>query len=91
MIGLTKAEAIDCSPYGIRVNCVCPGLIETPLATFNGDPEVIKMLEPVRDIAPMKRWGKPREVADAIVFLCSSRASFVQGHALLVDGGYMIQ
>lgn len=79
---------MDYSCEGIRVNCICPGLIETPLSTLNGNAEVIKMMEPVRDMAPMKRWGQPEEIANAAVFLCSKAASFVQGHALVVDGGF---
>jgi NAD(P)-dependent dehydrogenase (short-subunit alcohol dehydrogenase family) len=72
----------------IRVNCVCPGVINTNMTT--GDPETEKALAPAVQIAPMGRMGDPREVADAVLFLSSSRASFVQGHALVVDGGYVI-
>lgn len=53
-------------------------------------PELRERFRPAVDIAPMKRMGKPAEVADAILFLCSTQASFVQGHALVVDGGYVI-
>jgi NAD(P)-dependent dehydrogenase (short-subunit alcohol dehydrogenase family) len=88
IIGMTRADAIDYSADGIRVNCVCPGVIETPMTT--GDEEVRARLQPAVDIAPMKRMGKPEEVADAVLFLCSTFASFVQGHALVVDGGYII-
>jgi NAD(P)-dependent dehydrogenase (short-subunit alcohol dehydrogenase family) len=47
-------------------------------------------LKPAIDIAPMRRMGQPEEVADAVLFLCSAQASFIQGHALVVDGGYTI-
>ena len=55
-----------------------------------GSEEVTQRLKPAIDIAPMRRMGKPEEIADAVLFLCSSQASFIQGHALVVDGGYTI-
>ncbi|KAL4896035.1 hypothetical protein BDV59DRAFT_171871 [Aspergillus ambiguus] len=88
VIALTRSDAIDYSEDGIRVNCVCPGVIETPMTTYNE--EVRERLRPAIDIAPMRRMGKPEEVADTVLFLCSTFASFVQGHALVVDGGYII-
>src|SRR5690242_18163866 len=87
IIGMTRADAIDYSQDGIRVNCVCPGVIETPL--IMADPEVRETVTPAAEIAPMKRMGKPAEVADAVLFLCTTQASFVQGHAMVVDGGYI--
>lgn len=88
IINMTRADAIDYSADGIRINCVCPGVIETPLTT--GSEEVTQRLKPAVDIAPMRRMGRPDEVANAVLFLCSSQASFIQGHALVVDGGYTI-
>ncbi|KAI5205456.1 NAD(P)-binding protein [Aureobasidium subglaciale] len=82
IIGLTKADALDYSAHNIRVNCVCPGVIETPLI----NDEVRKAIS----IAPMNRAGTPQEIADCILFLCSPKASFVQGAALVADGGYTI-
>lgn len=85
---MTRADAIDYSREGIRVNCVCPGVIATPMTT--GSEEVTQRLKPAIDIAPMQRMGTPEEVANAVLFLCSPQASFIQGHALVVDGGYTI-
>lgn len=69
----------------IRVNAVCPGVIDTPMTQPNAE-----VLAPAVGIAPMGRMGTAQEVADCILFLASSKASFVQGAALVVDGGYTI-
>ena len=88
VIALTRADAIDYAVHGIRVNCVCPGIIDTPMT--NSTPERVERLRPAVEIAPMKRMGLPEEIADAVLFLSSTKASFVQGHAMVVDGGYVI-
>jgi len=88
VISMTRCDAIDYSKDGIRVNCVCPGVIDTPMT--NSDEETVRLLEPAVKIAPLERMGKPGEIADAALFLCSTKASFVQGHAMVVDGGYTI-
>lgn len=85
---MTKCDAIDYSKDNIRVNCVCPGVIATPMTTSTE--ELKERLQPAVNIAPMQRMGTPEEVANAILFLCSGSASFIQGHALVVDGGYTI-
>lgn len=85
---MTRSDAIDYSRDGIRVNCVCPGVIATDMTT--GSEEVLERMTPAISTAPMQRMGTPDEVANAVLFLCSSDASFIQGHALVVDGGYTI-
>lgn len=86
VIALTRSDAIAYSKHNIRVNCICPGLIDTPMTKTNDK----QALQPYIDIAPMKRMGLPEEIADAVIFLSSTKASFVQGSAMVVDGGYII-
>jgi NAD(P)-dependent dehydrogenase (short-subunit alcohol dehydrogenase family) len=89
VIGLTKAAAMEYAQQGIRVNSVCPGWIDTPLTkVWLDDPE-----RRVSVIAsePIGRVGTPDEIAEAVVWLCSDAASFVTGHAMAVDGGYVAQ
>ena len=89
VIGLTRTAAIDYAAKNIRINAVCPGVIRTPMAEdlMRRDPSLEKEL--VRDI-PAGRLGKPKEIANAVLWLCSPQASFVDGHALLVDGAFSI-
>lgn len=86
---LTKNMAIDYARRGIRVNTVCPGFIETPMmeSTFL-QPGLEKQQTAIRDAHQLGRFGKPVEIANAALFLASDEASFVTGHALVVDGGY---
>jgi len=88
VIGLTKTAAIQYAKAGIRVNTVCPGVIRTPMSekTFADHPELKTMSI---GMAPMERFAEADEVAWAIVWLCSNEASFITGHALPVDGGYV--
>jgi len=90
VLGLTKTTALEYATKGIRVNAVCPGFIETPMLQRAGllDPAVRAGIEALH---PMKRLGTAEEIADAVLFLCSKRASFVTGTSLLVDGGYVAQ
>lgn len=89
VIGLTRTAAIDYAAQNIRINAVCPGVILTPMAQelMNRNPALEKEL--IRDI-PAGRLGKPEEIANAVLWLCSPLASFVDGHALLVDGAFSI-
>jgi NAD(P)-dependent dehydrogenase (short-subunit alcohol dehydrogenase family) len=88
-LGLTKGAALDYAAEGLRVTAVSPGLVETPMARNfvreSGDPSV---LEPIEAAHPLGRAATPEEVADAIVWQLSDRASFCTGSAVLVDGGY---
>jgi NAD(P)-dependent dehydrogenase (short-subunit alcohol dehydrogenase family) len=89
LIALTKSAAAELAQRGVRVNAVCPGGIRTPaIATyFERVPEAERA-----SIAThaMRRLGEPDEIADAIAYLCSERASFVTGHAMVVDGGVLV-
>jgi meso-butanediol dehydrogenase/(S,S)-butanediol dehydrogenase/diacetyl reductase len=83
---MTKNMALDYGKFGIRVNCVCPGLIETPLTQVVTDAPAIR--DQMVSWHALERAGKPAEVACAILFLASDEASFVTGHTLVVDGGW---
>jgi NAD(P)-dependent dehydrogenase (short-subunit alcohol dehydrogenase family) len=97
IINLTREMALDYGPLGIRVNCVCPGAIETP--RFRGFPPRPTLGEGMTDEQREKmgssnkallRMGRPEEIAYAVLFLVSEEASFITGHALVVDGGQTI-
>jgi NAD(P)-dependent dehydrogenase (short-subunit alcohol dehydrogenase family) len=85
VVGLTKTAALEYAQQGIRVNCVCPGWIHTPMTERGlSDPE---RRARIIASAPTGRVGTPEEVAEAVVWLCSDAASFVTGHTMSVDGG----
>jgi len=88
VIGLTKCAALEYATRGIRINAVCPGVVDTELTAhfIEGDPHLSEQL---LDVEPVRRFGTPTEIADAVVWLCSDQASFVTGHALVVDGGQL--
>ncbi len=85
VIGATKAAAIEFSAKGIRVNAVCPAIIETEMADAF-PPTMHDMLIAAH---PIGRFGKADEVAQTVLFLCSDKASFITGHALAIDGGLL--
>ena len=93
VVGLTKVAALEYSALGVRVNALCPGFIETPIVMERGveagtHPEVY---EQIATLHPIGRLGKSEEIAEAAVWLCSEAASFVTGHAMTADGGYVAQ
>ena len=86
IIGLSKAAALDYAKSNIRVNAVCPGIINTPMMDrFSGG--TAEGRERVIAQEPVGRMGKPEEIAAAVVWLCSDPAAFVIGHAMVIDGG----
>jgi NAD(P)-dependent dehydrogenase (short-subunit alcohol dehydrogenase family) len=90
VVGLTKTAALEYAKAGIRVNCVCPGPIDTPmLQGIGGSNQVV--IERMVAAQPGGRLGKPAEIAEAAVWLCSDAASFVTGLPMPVDGGYTAQ
>lgn len=84
LIGLAKASALDLGPFGITVNCLCPGpfLTDMPLNLLSREQQ-----QEFSDITALKRWAQPRELAGPAIFLASEAGSYVTGEALLVDGG----
>jgi len=91
VIGFTKSAALEYATRGIRVNAVCPGLIWTPMVdqmVAGGQGEAMKQM--VQSV-PMRRAGRPEEIADAVLWLCSDAASYVTGQSISVDGGYIMR
>ena len=90
VVGLTKTAALEYAKSGIRVNAVCPGYIRTPLIeeALTSNPEMEAQIVARH---PVGRMGRPEEIAEAVMWLCSDAASFVTGHTMTVDGGYVAQ
>lgn len=90
VIGLTKTAALECAKHGIRVNVVCPGVIQTPMIDrLTGKKK--EAVEQFTGLEPIGRFGKPEEIANAVIWLCSDEASFVTGIEMPVDGGFVAQ
>ncbi|SHI29312.1 SDR family NAD(P)-dependent oxidoreductase [Pollutimonas bauzanensis] len=85
---LTKSLAIAYAADGIRVNAIAPGWIATPLTEALQNDEA--RAKPILDRTPLKRWGRPEDVAQAVVFLCCEASAFMTGVVMPVDGGYMV-
>ncbi|WP_319637468.1 SDR family NAD(P)-dependent oxidoreductase [Kangsaoukella pontilimi] len=85
VIQLSKQQAVELGEYGIRVNCVAPGPVRTKLAMAVHSQAII---DAYHDAIPLARYGSEREIAEAIVFLCSEKASYITGQVLAADGGF---
>lgn len=85
VIQLTKQQAAELGEFGIRANCVAPGPVRTKLAMAVHSQEII---DAYHDAIPLNRYGSEQEIAEAIVFLCSDKASYITGQVLAADGGF---
>jgi NAD(P)-dependent dehydrogenase (short-subunit alcohol dehydrogenase family) len=90
VVGLTRSAALEYAAKGIKINAVAPGSIRTDIfyRSTKGDPSLEKAYA---EAHPIKRIGEPREVAEAVLWLCSDSCSFVDGHTLVIDGGFLLQ
>jgi NAD(P)-dependent dehydrogenase (short-subunit alcohol dehydrogenase family) len=89
VIGFTKSAALEYATRGIRVNAVCPGMIQTPMSDkmiAEGQGEELNAM-----LKAYVRMGRPEEIADAVLWLCSSAASYVTGQSISIDGGYVMR
>jgi NAD(P)-dependent dehydrogenase (short-subunit alcohol dehydrogenase family) len=91
VLGFTKSAALEYAARGIRINAVCPGMIQTPMSdqmVAAGQGEALKAME---KSIPMGRVGRPDEIANAVLWLCSDAASYVTGQSVSVDGGFVMR
>jgi NAD(P)-dependent dehydrogenase (short-subunit alcohol dehydrogenase family) len=92
VIGLTKSAALEYATRGIRVNAICPGMIQTPMSDqMIAAGQGAELEAMMNTYVPMARLGRPEEIADAVLWLCSSAASYVTGQSLSVDGGFVMR
>lgn len=89
VLGLTKTAALEYSQQGVRVNAICPGVIDTPMLERSS--EASGTVDQAIAATPIGRLGEPEEIGDVAVWLCSEDASFVTGETMVVDGGYVSQ
>ena len=85
VVGLTRSAALRYAKEGIRVNAVCPGVVDTPMVEAISS--IPQYREAIEKMTPMGRMAQPEEIASAVLWLCSDQASFVTGHPLVIDGG----
>jgi 2-keto-3-deoxy-L-fuconate dehydrogenase len=92
VVGLTKSMALDLAEYQVRVNCICPGRVETPFVQerLKEYPDPKKAYEEMAGTQILKRMGRPEEIAAAALYLASDEAAFVTGSALIIDGGFSV-
>ena len=88
MSGVTRTLALELAQYGILVNSVAPGFVNTELTSQNNSPEQIRQIS---NNIPLERLAEPQEIAEVVLFLCSERNSYMTGQVLVVDGGYVCQ
>jgi len=91
VLGFTKSAALEYAARGIRVNAICPGLIQTPMSDQMVAAGQAEALEAMEKSIPMARVGRPEEIADAVLWLCSDAASYITGQSISVDGGYIMR
>ncbi|ATJ81448.1 SDR family NAD(P)-dependent oxidoreductase [Halomonas beimenensis] len=88
--GLTKTAALEYAAQGIRINAVCPGIIDTPMVAGMKEQET-EAMDILMEQVPARRLGTAEEIADPVLWLCGPGSTFVMGHALAVDGGYTVR
>ncbi|MHB8261757.1 MAG: SDR family NAD(P)-dependent oxidoreductase [Bacteroidia bacterium] len=91
VIGLTQTAALEYAAEGIRINAICPGFIDTPLLTKIGINRHADARQHIIDMHPMKRLGKPEEIANGFIFLACNDSSFMSGTAVEIDGGFLAE
>lgn len=90
VLGLTRSAAMDYARHDIRVNCICPGAIDTPMLRNAMERRNRDADDTAKRLSLFRRFGEPGEIADAALWLCSDASSFTTGHALAVDGGMLV-
>ena len=91
VLGLTKSAALEYAARGIRINAICPGLFWTPMAERMAATGQSEALDALLKAVPMGRYGKPEEIADVVLWLCSDASSYVTGQSISVDGGFIMR